>query len=336
MIKLMTVFAFMLLNSITLADPLIDISKTGLQLENKKRIGLGLYEYTYTVIQLNEGNSASNVIGTVVSLTPNLEIVDSEFEVGTIQANSTQPSADTISIKIDRSSPFDPEDLSFSYYGESVIVNSPPSDDVEETSSYGILTTPLDKKTFHAVNETFVLNVYGAYFTSEAYKITVSRNGDLIENFLLSQEQLIFPEFIVNGINNVNVYATDDSGSPMSFEATFWGGSKSIDLSVVDENGDPVIADVIFKLSDSPDVTKFLHYEASMVTVSNLPSRTIIIEAQTKDDEYGSTAFIAGNQSSAEVVVKGIAAPSTSSNLQFKNGTDGWVVAGPGNVSILP
>ena len=318
------------------ADVLPAISKTEMQLELSQRVGRGLYEYTYAIVQENQGDDALNVMGMVTSSASNIEVIDGQFGVGDMPSASLRTSDDTTVLQIDRSSPFYPQSLTFSYTGGPPGVEGPPTDDYEEAASYGALSTSTDLYTFQSVNGSFALDVSGAYFASEAYQITASLNGDLVESFSLSPTQIVFQNLFVSGENHVVFYGNDDVGSSMYFDAIFWAGSHSISFSVVDGNGTPVMADVTFKLSDNPKVTKTVHYEGVTLLVTDFPARTIIVEAQGEDGQYGSTAFIAGSQTSAVIVVKGIDAPAPNSNLDFQNGTVGWVVSGSGTIAVQP
>ncbi|MEJ2044656.1 MAG: hypothetical protein P8X74_19305 [Reinekea sp.] len=318
------------------AANLSSITQTDMSLESSKRVDRGTIEYVYAVTQVNSGADAENVVGTVLSTTPNVVVVNGHFSVGTIYENKSVQTPSAITLRVDRSVPFDPTTLIFSFHGDLMVADGPPGDHYIEDVSYGTLTSPSESSSFHGVGEEFVLDVTGAYFTSEAYQITVSRNGDLIEGFGLSPSQLTFSNFFVNGENHVVVYATDDLGKPMVFEETYWAGNQSVNVRVQDETGMPVVADVVLKLSDDPTVTKSIRYEGGTLTVTDLPARTIIVEAFGTTDQYGSTAFIAGSQSTTTIAVKGIASPEPSSNLDFSNGTAGWVVTGPGTISVTP
>ncbi len=85
------------------------------QLQEKQRVGRTLYEYTYTVSVLNDGNGATAVSATISSINPNTIIVDGQVNFGDVTAGSTVPSTDTFTIRQDRSYTFNPANIVWNY-----------------------------------------------------------------------------------------------------------------------------------------------------------------------------------------------------------------------------
>lgn len=68
----------------------------------------------------------------------------------------------------------------------------------------------------------------------------------------------------------------------------------------------------------------------------NLPSRTVIIEATTSSNEFGSGALVGGSDPAITITVKGMSEASEIDNNDFSQGLSGWTIDGSGSVTVVP
>jgi arylsulfate sulfotransferase len=90
-------------------------------LQNSVRSSLTQYDYTYTVDLSDSGAAAQNVVGTVVSFSPNTLVLKGSVNFGTVPANTTITSTDTFTIRQDRRFGFDPASLNWNFTAANAI-----------------------------------------------------------------------------------------------------------------------------------------------------------------------------------------------------------------------
>jgi arylsulfate sulfotransferase len=90
-------------------------------LQSSVRSSLTQYDYTYTVGLSDSGAAAQNVVGTVVSFSPNTLVLKGSVNFGMIPANTSITSTDTFTIRQDRRFGFDPASLNWSFTASNAI-----------------------------------------------------------------------------------------------------------------------------------------------------------------------------------------------------------------------
>ena len=126
---------------------------------------------------------------------------------------------------------------------------------------------------------------------------------------------------LTDGRNDVSLKAVRNGGYSIYYEATLWAGDNTVTVSLVNPDGTPFTTGtrVVAWVADDPSVTVQLNTATGVVTLHNVPDRTILIEARGIGNELG-TAGILGNQNSVTIEMKGIGAPSKIKNLDFSQG----------------
>jgi hypothetical protein len=86
------------------------------ELVSQKRVGRTDFEYEYALTA--ENNTATDYSGVFVTLSStqaNAQLIDARADIGAFNRFSKKKAADTIKVKVNRSSPFDPKTLSFAF-----------------------------------------------------------------------------------------------------------------------------------------------------------------------------------------------------------------------------
>jgi hypothetical protein len=86
-------------------------------LQSSVRVSPTQYDYTYTADIFNSGVTAMNVMGTVVSSSPNTLVTSGTVSFGLVPGNSTITGTATFTIRQNRLYPFDPSSLSWTFSG---------------------------------------------------------------------------------------------------------------------------------------------------------------------------------------------------------------------------
>ena len=220
------------------------------------------------------------------------------------------------------------------------------------SSSSLSLPSPLDISTFNPIDIPFCFDTYDDVSVVDAstfldLKLVVVNEVDpyyteelITSNFTFvntvesagfcSADLMTFP-----GLLNVTVEGIHaSSGRSYKFSTSLWAGNEVAVLSLFQEDGSVFTADVTItaQSSDDVDVTSTVHSTggSGIVSVENLPVRTIIYVAVSKDGDYGLTATVGGEERTMTLV--GFNEPSEIDNNDFSKGLDGWVT--PGNASI--
>ena len=124
------------------------------------------------------------------------------------------------------------------------------------------------------------------------------------------------------------------SVAALSLAETFWVGSGSATISIVDSIGTIVSGEVTVtaQLADDASVTAVQTGSSGSFTFENLPQRTIIFDAvSAADGSTGAVGLIGGGSTTISLV--GFGEPSDIDNNDFSQGTDGW--ANPDAASIM-
>jgi hypothetical protein len=144
-----------------------------------------------------------------------------------------------------------------------------------------------------------------------------------------------FAAAFVEGRNLVRFIASDTNGLMIYKAATIWAGSRSLSVSVLDEQGQPATgALVTIMLGDDKRVQSSASTVNGSVIFANLPDRTFILRASASGNRLASVATN-GAAGSAKLRLKAFNAPSTIDNNDFSQGTAGWEI-GAAPVKIVP
>ena len=140
-----------------------------------------------------------------------------------------------------------------------------------------------------------------------------------------------------SGLMNATVEGTHaSSGRVYTFSTSFWAGSEVATLTLVQEDGSVFTEDVTItaQSSDDSDVTSTTYSDdgTGIVRVENLPQRTIMYVAVSKDGDYGLATTVGGGERTITLV--GFNEPSEIDNNDFSKGLDGWVTITPPNASL--
>lgn len=333
--------ALFFLSSGTFAAPVSNVEVTSMELKSKSRSGRFTFDYVYQITFINNGSSANNVVGIVNSNATTTQLVDDSINIGELPANVSVTSEDTITLRIDRRTPFDPAALSWIFdddlpiRDEPPVEDGPPADD-DESVSAGSISIPLEENELHPVGTDVLLTVSGAQFSSGANEITLLHNENLVKNLTVDADSIIASNLLADGINNIILYANDSSGNQLTFSITLWAGANSAYINILDEYEQPVTANLKLRLADDEMIGIDAVAEEGIYHAVNLPSRTMIIEATTSFNEFGSGALVGGIDSAITITVQGISEASDIDNNDFSQNLSGWTTDGNGSVAVVP
>ena len=95
-----------------------DLAVTSYTLVSSKRLSITDFEFEYRAQVSNSGPALRNVIGTVVSTNPATTIVQGTLSFGDVGAGATVTSLNTVTLRHDRSKPYDSSKLVWTFSGE--------------------------------------------------------------------------------------------------------------------------------------------------------------------------------------------------------------------------
>ena len=104
--------------------------------------------------------------------------------------------------------------------------------------------------------------------------------------------ELTIPGILQEGRNDVEVIALDTQGLSLFTTATLWAGSQTLNVTLVDDAGNPITdaVEVAVKLGDDQEVTQTASTSTGQWTFHNVPNRTILIEATDVQHRFGASA----------------------------------------------
>lgn len=328
--------ALILLNvGVIYATPISTIETTSIELVSKSRSGRSTFDYIYRATFKNNGSAINNLIGVLSSNAIAIQVIDNLVNIGELSENETVTSIDTITLRIDRRTPFDPSALIWVFDGKFINDNEPPSDDDESLSS-GRISTALKEGVLYPVGTDVVLTLNDVQFSTGTGEVTLLHNENLVESLTVNVDSILVPNLLVDGINKIVLYANDNNQNQLVFEITLWAGGNSTFINVLNAQGESITANLKLRLADDETVGFDAVAEGGIYDAVNLPSRTVIIEARTPSNEFGSGALIGGMDSAITITVKRIGEPSDIDNNDFSQGLLGWKINGNGTVTIIP
>lgn len=142
-----------------------------------------------------------------------------------------------------------------------------------------------------------------------------------------------------SGLNTIYLKAYDDAGRPLYFEEFIWAGNMDFTVEVLDrQTGLSVTEPVDIKifLAEAQHVSSVATSTSGSATFSNIPDRTIIVEATSESGLNGSSGGVPS--SGVITVYLGGAFPiSSEKNLDFEAGLSGWENEGDaGAAAVVP
>jgi hypothetical protein len=148
--------------SATALDVTGQATVASLELASSTRVSRTVFEYTYRIRVANVGEDLGGVIATVRSVSPATEVVNGNVDVGDLPAGVVVLSADTFTIRHDRTVPFGPAVLSWTIDAASVVPSalrlnevrfSPLPADAPFVELWNSGSTPISLGTFRLRNE---------------------------------------------------------------------------------------------------------------------------------------------------------------------------------------
>lgn len=152
----------------------------------------------------------------------------------------------------------------------------------------------------------------------------------------ISPTEITFHGLWYDWINQLTFFTLDYEGKIIGTNVILWAGEQSLEVNLIDENGQPVNANVTLKLANNLNISATQTSMNGGVTFDYLPSETVIIEAITSDNRFTTlTAFPDPEFSSITIQIPDNTLPSEIDNNDFSQGTAGWVI-GSAPVSLIP
>ncbi|PWU06516.1 MAG: hypothetical protein C5B51_12110 [Terriglobia bacterium] len=197
------------------------------------------------------------------------------------------------------------------------------NDGAGDTPSRGKLSfTGLSAATFNPAKIHAAAQLQGASFGG-ASQVSVLVNGAALP-VSLSPQTVTFDAALNEGQNSFVFIAADSAGNTLFADLTLWSGARMLRVRVLDETGQPANdASVTVSLGDDRSVVAAAKTDKGIVTFTNLPDRTVFLQATANGNRYASLA-VTGSAGSVEYRLKAFAAPSPIDNNDFSKGLAGW------------
>lgn len=157
------------------------------------------------------------------------------------------------SMELQSKSRFDPTALSWMFDGDLLIGNGPLVDDDESVSADSV-STLLKEGELYPAGANVIFTVSGAQFSLGTNEVTLLRNESLVKNLTVDADSIIAPGLLVDGVNNIVLYTNDNGGNQLTFSITLWAGTNSAYISVLNESGQSVTANLKLRLADDETV----------------------------------------------------------------------------------
>jgi hypothetical protein len=191
---------------------------------------------------------------------------------------------------------------------------------------------------FNPVSAPLTFRLSTGPFGGGAGDVSVKVNGNTVaaSGISVAGNMVTVSQPLVDGKNVVSFSAVDADGRPLYLNQTVWAGGHTLTVHLVGEDGKPFTsqADVVALLGDDQSVTATQSTTTGTATFSNLPDRTILVQASAAGNLFGFTGDT-GTAGSITLTVKGFKPASTVANNDLSQGTAGWDV-GTAPVSIIP
>lgn len=181
---------------------------------------------------------------------------------------------------------------------------------------------------FNPREGTLRFRLEGAQFHADPNEVVILINGVAApsQSVQLSSDEIITDYVFQDGRNDVSLIALDQDELALELDATFWAGSQSLEVKVVDEDGAPFDGAAInVQLVDDRAVMAHGTTVAGSALISNVPGRTVLVTA-TADDGRIATLAVLGSAGLVQMQLLGFHEPSDVDNNDFALGLEGWIV----------
>ena len=189
-----------------------------------------------------------------------------------------------------------------------------------------------------ALSNSANLKASGATLSTDLAQYTVYLNNKLLDisKIAASGDSVSFTAPLVEGRNDVLLFAPDSTGAPVEAQITFWAGTFDVAGRVVDDVGNPVAGAVVqAALGDDSRVTATTTSDNSgNYRLKNFPGRTVLVSVTGPTGLPGSSSSIAGTPFPDVVLLK-FGTPVAVANNEFLAGTSGWLNLSGANVSLV-
>ena len=171
----------------------------------------------------------------------------------------------------------------------------------------------------------------------EDFELIVNGNSILTENLIIEEHLLTASITLADGRNDVSLKAYDKVGRSLYYDAILWAGDNTVTVSLVNSDGTLFTTEtnVVASVADDTTIAARVVTSNAIATLVNIPDRTILINAQSINNDIGSIG-ITGAQNSVKIIMRGFNPPSPTKNLDFSEGTGGWVISPDTPVKIVP
>lgn len=216
-------------------------------------------------------------------------------------------------------------------------LNVPPTIDENEQASTAVVTLGAGtaEDGFNAAGAPVTFNLAQGFFGGT---VALLRNGQPIpaSNLSLSATALTAANVLLEGKNALTLIAQDSAGGTIYKDFVLWAGNNTLTGTILNESGSAAAGvPITARLGDDQRVVQSTSSSGTgQFQFTNLPDRTIIIEAVATGNRIASVA-VAGNDGSVQLRLKAINAPSPIANNDFSQGTAGWSI-GTAPVQIVP
>lgn len=185
------------------------------------------------------------------------------------------------------------------------------------TTSFAALSTPV------------VFDISGAQFSSD-FHVVVNGKDIPASSITISPDgaHLTVQGGLVQGQNDISLFASDKQGLDLFSQAVIWAGSQTLVVHAVDKFGNPIAgASLTATLTEDQDIkiTAITGSDGSAV-FKNLPNRDITL-AGAQGGLFGSVGALGGD-GTTQLQLLALSTPSSISNNDFSLNYDGWSVAG--------
>lgn len=200
-----------------------------------------------------------------------------------------------------------------------------------------ITLTGVSVDAFNATFSTIGFSLSGAAFAANPEEIQVYHQGWPVpdSDITLSSNLITVAPRLTAGRNEIILVANDTDGKLLYEEYILWAGNRTLSGYVVDENYQTVTnANVVIKLGDDQTVTAQTVTANGQFAFTNLPARTVILEASAADLRIGSVAAN-GAEGFVYLPTRGFYDPSPIANNDFTQGLAGWET-GSSPVWLIP
>ena len=196
----------------------------------------------------------------------------------------------------------------------------------------------LSETTLNALSTPVSFHLQGTTFLPDLAETHLSINGVEVDSadVVLASNDISANNVLVDGRNDISLATVDNIGRPLFFNVTVWAGGNTLTVNIQDSAGNAITdpAEIVLSLGDDPGVTFQATVSTGILTIENVPSRTVLIQGTASGNRSG-VAGAVGNEGSVILVLAGLSTPSTVDNNDLSLGTDGWDV-GTSPVTIVP